>query len=181
MHPMSEPTRPTPSAPESGHVPAAGGEARRLERAPGERYAAGPAGSGGGGVPGGAPPGRVVSRRALVTAVLAADAGAVLFVVIALTGLDLGLLVVAAFAGWLTAVAIVWPGRRAGIGDDRLRVAVAAFLGGWAVAGGLVLDWIYALLTGGVLGPLDYVVERYGLVAPLALVLAAAVAAYRAR
>lgn len=175
---MSAPGSPPQPAPVPDPVPRTGGEARRLERAPGERYATAPAGSPSAA---GDAPDRPINRRALVTAVLAADAGAVMFFVIALTGLDLGLLVVASFAGWLTAVAIVWRGRRAGITDDRLRVAVAAFLGGWAVVGGLLLDWVYAQLIGGTLGPLDYVLERYGVVALAALALAAGVAAYRAR
>jgi hypothetical protein len=184
MHPMTKPagpTDPTPPAPGSRPAPATGGEARRLERPPGERYRTGSPGrsdTAGEDPGGGARAGR---RRALVMAVLAADAGAILFLVIALTGLDLGLLVVAAFAGWLTAIALVWRGRRAGIAEDRLRVAIGALLGGWAVVGGLLLDWVYALLTGGVLGPLEYVAQRYGIVAPLALALAAGVAAFRAR
>ena len=75
----------------------------------------------------------------------------------------------------------MWRGRTNGIADGRLRVGVAAVLGGWAVVGGMLLDWVYSRLVGGVLGPLEYAWERYGLTALLALVIAAAVAAYRAR
>jgi hypothetical protein len=40
---------------------------------------------------------------------------------------------------------------------------------------------VYALIQGGVLGPLDYVVQRYGIVALVSVVVAAGVAALRAR
>ena len=195
---MTEPDPPTPDpttpgSPLPGSPSPAGGEARRLDRAPGERYAAanrdaagsGPsrarAGSYRSGAGSAATTIRPVSPRAVLAATLVATAGAVLFLVIGLTGTDIGLLVVAAFTGWLTALALVWRGRTDGIADGRLRVGVAAVLGGWVVLGGMLLDWAYARLVGGVLGPLEYAWERYGLIALPALVIAAAVAAYRAR
>ena len=58
---------------------------------------------------------------------------------------------------------------------------MAAFLGGWGIVAGILLDWLYALLQGGVLGPLDYVAQRYGIVALVAILVSGAVAAYRAR
>ncbi len=109
-----------------------------------------------------------------------ADAGAVLFFLLGLLDLGIGLVAIAAFTGWTTALALVWWGRDA-IPVTRTRVAIGAFLGGWSVAGGILVDWIYALLQGGVLGPLDYVAQRYGMVALLALVVGAGVAALRAR
>lgn len=112
--------------------------------------------------------------------VVVADAGAVLFFVLGLLDLGLGLVVVAAFVGWITALALVWGGRD-GIPVARTRIAIAAFLGGWAVVAGILLDWVYALIQGGVLGPLDYVAERYGVVALLSVIVAAGVAAVRAR
>jgi hypothetical protein len=60
-------------------------------------------------------------------------------------------------------------------------VGLAAFLGGQSVVLGLLVDWGYSLVQGGALGPLAYVAELYGLVAPLAVVLGAGVAAARAR
>ncbi len=180
---MSEPptTVPGPLTPE-------GGERRRLDRAPGDRYAGEPGSGGRGGGSGagsdeGSGGGRGGGSRAssaIVAAVLVADAGAVLFFVLGLLDLGGGLLAVAAFNGWVTALALVWGGRDA-ISAARTRVAVAAFLGGWSVVGGIVVDWVYALVQGGVLGPLDYVAQRYGLVALLAVILAAGVAALRAR
>ena len=159
-----------PSAP--GPAPSAGGEQRRLERAPGDRYAtadAGPVKATGGGA------------RWIVAAVVVADVGAVAFFVLGLLDLGFGLVAVAAFTGWATAVALVYKGRDAAIRSARTRMATAAFLGGWSVVGGMLLDWLFGLNQGGVMGFLPYVAERYWLVAPAALVAGAFVAAYRAR
>ncbi|MEI7742245.1 MAG: hypothetical protein WCK58_00690 [Chloroflexota bacterium] len=143
-----------------------GGERRRLDRAPGERYADRASGSG----PAQAP---VPARWGVVPigiAVLVADLGAVLFFALGLLDLGIGLVVVAAFAGWVTALALVWRGRSSAVPQPGSRMAVAAFLGGWVVVAGMLIDWIYALLIGGVLGPLDYWAQRYGIVALIALV-----------
>lgn len=175
---MSDPERSAPRA-----HPHAGGDRRPLDRAPGERYGTGSGGSGAGAGSGpgrgGSGPGRP-GTRALVAAVLVADAGAVLFFVLGLLDLGIGLVVIAAFTGWATALALVWWGRDA-IPVARTRIAAGAVLGGWSVAGGILLDWLYALLQGGVLGPLDYVGQRYGPVALMALVVGVGVAALRAR
>ena len=176
---MSDPRPPDPEP-----TPQAGGERRRLERAPGERYAAGSTARGGrpgaaaGGGSGGAR--RPTTARAVVAAALVADAGAVLFFLLGLIDLGVGLVAIAAFIGWVVALALVWWGRDA-VPDRRTRVGIAAVLGAWAVVAGVVVDWLYALVQGGVLGPLDYVAERYGPVALLSLVVAAGVAAVRAR
>lgn len=167
--------------------PPVGGDRRPLDRAPGERYGTGSGGSGrssgSSGGPGTGPessgPGRRRSR-AIIAAVLVADAGAVLFFLLGLLDLGVGLVAVAAFTGWITALALVWWGPDA-LPVATTRVAVGAFLGGWTVVGGIIVDWVYALVQGGVLGPLDYVAQRYGVVAILALVVAAGVAAVRAR
>jgi hypothetical protein len=177
---MSDPNHTDPRA-----QPPSGGDRRPLDRAPGERYGAGSGASRGGfggagdGQAKGAGPGPR-GARALIAAVLVADAGAVVFFLLGLPDLGVGLVAVAAFTGWATALALVWWGRDA-IPAARTRVAAGALLGGWSVAGGILLDWIYALLQGGVLGPPDYVAQRYGLVALLALVVGAGVAAVRAR
>jgi hypothetical protein len=164
-----------PLPPDAEPGPQAGGERRRLDRAPGERFATGPAA-----VQERAAAGRRRRRRAVLASVLVADAGAVLFFLLGLVDLGAGLLVIAAFVGWIVALALVWWGRDA-VADARLRVALAAFLGGWAIVAGIVVDWVYALVQGGVLGPLDYVAQRYGAIALLAILLAAGVAAVRAR
>jgi len=168
-----------------------GGDRRPLDRAPGERYgdagrgpggtgaSSGGAGSGRGGGSGQRPGLGPRGTRALVTAVFVADAGAVLFFLLGLLDLGIGLVAVAAFTGWAAALALVWWGRDA-IPVARTRVAIGAFLGGWSVAGGILVDWVYALVQGGVLGPIDYVAQRYGMVALLALVVGAGVSAARA-
>lgn len=105
------------------------------------------------------------------------------WLVLAMGGLDPALLVVAVFFGWLVALALVWYGRGAALPDRRARVAVAALLGGWVVVGGLLLDWVVAItILDGALGPIDYVLQRYGVVIPvLALLLGPGMAAFRAR
>lgn len=110
-----------------------------------------------------------------------ADVGALLFFGLGLLDLGPGLIVVAAFIGWLVALAIVRKGRETAIPMARARMAIAASFAGWAVIGGIIVDWLYALSQGGVLGPFEYVAQRYGLVAPLAILAAMAVTVYRTR
>lgn len=152
-----------------------GGEQRRLERAPGERYAE----------PDPQRTGVAVDARGvrwIVAAVVVADLGAVVFFVLSQLDLGIGMAVVAGFIGWATALALVWKGREAAIRDARIRMAFAAFLGGWAVVGGCLLAWLFGLAEGGgSLGPIQYAIERFGIAAPAALVAGAFVASYRAR
>jgi hypothetical protein len=61
------------------------------------------------------------------------------------------------------------------------RVAVGAALGGWSVVAGIAIDWAFGLTQGGVLGPVDYVLQRYGPWGPASILVAALVAAWRAR
>ena len=63
----------------------------------------------------------------------------------------------------------------------RRRALVAGVIAGLAIAAGLVLESLIARLGGGVLGPIEYVNERYGVLAYVEIVVAAAVAAFRAR
>jgi hypothetical protein len=169
---MSDPERT-----DSRTQPPAGGDRRPLDRAPGERYG-GSRGPGPGSQQGSGPGPR--RAKALVAAVLVAGAGAALFFLLGLLDLGIGLVAVAAFTGWATALALVWWGRDA-LPAARTRVAIGALLGGWSVVGGILLDWLYALVQGGVLGPLEYVAQRYGPVALLALVVGVGIAAFRAR
>jgi hypothetical protein len=163
----SDPPAPAPT-------PSAGGERRRLEHAPGERYAT-PAATGNGA------PATTGRARWIVAAVVVADLGALAFFIVGQLDLGFGLVAVAAFVGWATAVALVYKGRNAAIRSAQLRMATAAFLGGWAVVAGMLLDWLFGLTQGGVMSFIPYVAERYWLVAPAALVAGAFVAAYRAR
>jgi hypothetical protein len=176
------PDRSTPDT-----TPPTGGERRRLDRAPGERYAspgrgagAGTAGAGaaGAGTAGAATGG---GTRWIVAAVIVADLGALAFFVLGLLDLGFGLVAVAAFVGWATAIALVYRGREAAIRSQEVRIATAAFLGGWSVVAGMLIDWLFGLTQGGVMDFVSYVAERYWLVAPAALVAGAFVAAYRAR
>jgi hypothetical protein len=160
-----------------------GGERRRLDRAPGERYAGGPAAAAGGGGPGraGATPGGLNARaRAIVAGVVVADAGALLYFAVGLLDLGAGMIAVAAFIGWVTGVALIWWGRKA-ISPDRLRLGLAAGLATWAIVLAMAIDWVYALVQGGALGPLDYVVERYGWWGIASIPVAALLAGLRAR
>jgi hypothetical protein len=181
---MSDPqqTVPDPS-------PTTGGERRRLDRAPGERYGKGGGGAGGGATGGGGATsrGRATSgagggpgRPGVIRAFVVADAGALAFFLLGLLDLGAGLVAIAAFIGWVVALALVWTGRDA-IPDSRKRMGIAAALGGWSIVAAILADWVYALIQGGVLGPLDYVVQRYGIVALLCVAAAAGVAALRAR
>ena len=167
-------TDPDPAAASDPQPASAGGERRRLERAPGERYTTPVATSGGA-------PAEQGGARWIVEAVVVADLGALAFFVLGLLDLGFGLVAVAAFTGWATAIALVYRGRDAAIRAPRTRMATAAFLGGWSVVGGMLLDWLFGLTQGGVMDFVSYVAERYWLVAPAALVAGALVAAYRAR
>ena len=99
---------------------------------------------------------------------------------VAQLGIAAGLLVVAAFTGWLTAIALIWSGRGA-VPSASTRVGLAAFLGGQSIVLGLLIDWGYSLVQGGAMGPIAYVAELYGLSAILVVMLGAGVAAARAR
>jgi hypothetical protein len=152
-----------------------GGERRRLDRAPGERYRAVPRGP----ELESATPGSH-RTRAVVALLVVADAGAVGFFLLGLLDLGVGLLAIAAFLGWVIGLTLIWWGRDT-IATGRRRVALAASAGAWAIVVAIVIDWGYALLQGGVLGPLDYVAQRYGPWGPLSVVVAVLAAAWRAR
>src|SRR3954469_10445139 len=171
---MTDPAAPEPALDLSRAAGPAGGERRRLDRAPGDRYgSAAPAPDGDTREPRG--------TRWIVAAVVIADLGGLAFFVLGLLDLGLGLVAVAGLTGWATGVALVYRGRTSAIRAAQLRMATAAFLAGWAVVLGILLDWQFGLTQGGVMGFLPYVVERYGLVAPAALVAGGLVAAYRVR
>jgi hypothetical protein len=159
-----------------------GGEVRRLDRAPGERYAPG-AGATGPGTPG---PGRPrvgwSRRRRVVSAAGAALATAAITFLLA--GLDLGpgFLAVGAGGGWITGLALAG-GEPAGRGRDagRWRAIGAAALAGAGVALGIALDAVRSLSEGGVLAPWDYAAARFGPMAVAFVAVAAAAAAIRGR
>ncbi|MHB8892434.1 MAG: hypothetical protein ACYC65_10375 [Candidatus Limnocylindrales bacterium] len=161
------------SAPNRDQLDPAGGERRRLDRAPGDRFIAG--------APAPAAPVPAVSGRAVALAVLVADIGALAFFVLGQLNLGPGLLAVAAFAGWATAVALVDLGGGAGMRPGLPRISLASGLAGGAILAAILLDWAWAAMQGGVLGPLDYVGARYGPAAVLDVGMAALLAGLRAR
>jgi hypothetical protein len=138
---------------------------RRLERAPGERYVpqAGPE-----------PPDRPRSPAlgvALGGAVALLGALAMTLLV-AFLAVDVGLLAVAALMGLLVAAGVTRGAGGSLPRSRRRRTSVTLAVGG--VVLGLAGTWIYGLLSGSPLGPLDYLGQVFG---ALALVLPAAAAA----
>lgn len=118
--------------------------------------------------------------RGRIFGFLAADAGAVAIIVfggvLALSG---GLLVVAGVIGWAVAAAL-----RTGAGLHRSPGPGLGWAVGLAVLSitlGQLGLWVYALTEGGVLGPLDYLAQAFGLLVPLELIIAALVARLTAR
>ena len=150
-----------------------GGEQRRLDRAPGSRYTVP--------TPGAVAVTRRVSVRGIGVAALVAFTGAAAFFVLGQLTLGPGLLAVAAFTGWMTAVALVDLGGGAGLRPGAGRIVLAAGLAGGAILAAILLDWAWAGIQGGVLGPLDYIGERYGPAALLDVGVAGLLAGLHAR
>lgn len=120
------------------------------------------------------------TARGVVFAIVAAVAGATAIVVLGgVLAVSSGLLVVAGATGWAVAA-----GLRAGAGrqlaaDRRWLLALSLAL--LSVALGQLGLWLYARTEGGVLGPLDYLAETFGLLVPLELLAASIVARATAR
>lgn len=148
-----------------------GGEVRKLDRAPGERYRQPVAPDAG--------PSR--ARRLGAAAAVAVGTAVVTFVLITFD-IGPGLLVIGLAGGWLIGLALAG-GAPAGKGADAGpgRAATAALLAGLGIAVGLLLDALRAYALGGVLLPWEYALARFGSVAPLAILLAAAAGALRGR
>ncbi len=159
--------------------PESAGGSRRLERAPGERYAS--SGSTGTGMGGGGARAALVSPllKSIVVAILGAAA---LFAVGAVFASTAGLLFVAGLAGGATGLLLARatvPGPAATAALPRRRVTWLAV--GVALAmilGGALLTWLYALGEGGTLGFVDYLLETFGPFIPAELVIAAIAAAW---
>jgi FtsH-binding integral membrane protein len=148
--------------------------ARQLDRPPSERYRSNEE----------APEAtieRPQSARGIAAAVIAALAGALAIAVGGgLLTITAGLLVVAAIVGWVVAVAL---GLGAGVptaaerGRRRSTAAVIALAG---VALGQLGLGLIARGEGGTLGLVDYLGETFGVLVPAELLIAAAVAWWRA-
>jgi hypothetical protein len=90
--------------------------------------------------------------------------------------LGAGLLVVAAVVGRLVGLAI----RGTSLDRDRRGIVAAAIAVGSVVLG-LIGTWAYGRWEGGVLGPVDYLAETFGILVPLELAVAGLVAWWSAR
>ena len=114
----------------------------------------------------------------------AAIAGIVAAAAIAVGGglltITAGLLVVAAVVGWVVAIALgLGAGPRAGADRGRRRWTAALIALG-SVALGQIGLWLIARGEGGTLGIVDYLAEVFAVLVPAELLIAAAVAWWRA-
>lgn len=177
---------PTPAqAPDPGERPPA---ARRLAAPPSARYGQGDrgapdAGSGpgagtGDGARSGAGTGSATVGRAFVRAALAALLGAAaIFVLEGLLSVTTGLVAAMAVTGWIIGRAIHGAGDALSASTG---LVLALFLVVDAVVLGNLLTWLNAVVVeGGVLGPIEYLAETFGLLIGAEIV-AGAVAAWAA-
>lgn len=118
--------------------------------------------------------------RGVAVATVVAILGAVAIVLLGgVLTLSTGLLVVAGATGWGIAVALgIGAGERL---SSRRRVTLAVALSVGAIALGQLGLWQYARTEGGVLPPLEYLGEVFGLLVPLEFAAAVVVAWLAAR
>jgi hypothetical protein len=165
---------PMDSPPEPGdRRPAADGP-HRLERPPGERYAA-PRAGGDETAPAGSGP----IRGILLASVAGAIGSAASIALFAVASVSAGLLVVAAVTALFVAEAL-----RAGRGNTmprRLRRSLALYTAVESVAVAQVGIWLFARSEGGALGLIDYLAQTFGPLVPLQFAIAALVAWWSAR
>ena len=110
---------------------------------------------------------------------MVAAVGALLIAVLGSFDIGAGLLAVSGFIGWAVGVAIVWGGVPGGGARGR-RGWWSAGLAAASIVVGFVLLWVWSHVEGGVLDPIAYLDERFGPIAYLNIVVAAAVAWLRA-
>ncbi|MCU0504707.1 MAG: hypothetical protein MUE82_02870 [Chloroflexi bacterium] len=126
-----------------------------------------------------APAARDRADRSLAYGIVAGVIGAaVLFVLAGPLSVDTGLLAVGVAIGWVVGVAVRTGAGRAGgaarPAGGRAVTAVALAVGGSVAA--WVGAWAWSRVQGGVLGPVDFVSQVYGLLLPVQLVFTAAAA-----
>ena len=123
---------------------------------------------------------RASAVRGIAFGTIAALLGAALIVLLGgALAISAGLLVAAAALGYAVGIATV-----AGAGDTLAcpaRPSVAAVLAAIGALLGQAGLWLFARSEGGVLPLIDYLGQTFGLLVPLEVLLAAAVAAWRAR
>jgi hypothetical protein len=164
--------------PDDGSPPSEDREARRrLDRAPGERFARPakePASDGEAGFAAGS------MARAAAWAAPAAVISLVVYV--AFSGplaFSAGLVIIGIFAGRVIGVSAKAGGGGAITSDQAVSVALVVTLG-WFVMSQLA-TWIYARNEGGVLGPIDYLLQTFGPVVPLVAIASVLAAWWSAR
>ncbi len=174
-----------PRTPEPDTPPKVAGE-RRLPRAPSERYGA-PHAAGTGPAADGPPavatpditPGHAPARGVAFGAIAALVGAALIVVFGGALAVSAGLLVVASGVGYAVGLATV-----IGAGDTLstgTRAWTAAALAALGVVLGQIGLWLFARAEGGVLAPIDYLGQTFGPLVPVEVLLAAAVAWWRAR
>jgi len=116
-------------------------------------------------------------------AVVAAIGGAAFFVLAGPLSVDTGLLVVGVAVGWAVGIAVRTGAARARIpaGGSGTRAVGAVLLAVAACVAGWVGAWAWSHVQGGVLGPIDFLAQVYGLLVPAQLLFAAAGAAVGSR
>jgi hypothetical protein len=166
MRRMTTTDGPDPGPPNPGE--------RRLTRPPSDRYPTEEqvpieADDGGGSF------GRALAFGGL--AAIAIAAGIALFGGVILV--TAGLVALAALGGWAIGIAV-----RVGSGGTvaaERRAVMAAVLAALAVLGGQLALWLFARYEGGVLGPVDYLAETFGLLIPIELAFAVVAAWFASR
>jgi hypothetical protein len=161
------------SPPEPGDRRPAAAEPRRLERAPGERYAAPEAA---GDEPTAA---RTPIRGILLASAVGTIGAATSIALFAVASISAGLLVLAALTGLFVAEAV-----RAGAGATirpRLRRTLAVGTTLESVALVQLGIWLYARAEGGALGLVDYLAQTFGPLVVLQFALGAVVAWWNGR
>jgi hypothetical protein len=159
---------------------------RRLDRAPGERYAqAGTAERGTAPTADEAPTRRRALFVPLARAAIVATVGAlVLYALGALLSSSAGLVFVAGLTGAAVGLLLARaaaPGAGEEPGLTRRQVTWSALaLTVAAVAIGAVGTWLHAIAEGGALGLVDYLLETFGILVPAELVIGAVAAAWGA-
>jgi hypothetical protein len=156
---------------------------RQLDRAPGERYLRAAAGNE-------VTEQAAAARRAalfapVVKAVIAAAIGTVvLYALGALLSSSAGLVFVAGFTGAMVGLLLARAAARSGDREPPLtRRAVtwsAVALTVLAIALASLGTWLHALAEGGALGPIDYLLQTFGVIVPAELVIAGIAAAWGA-
>jgi hypothetical protein len=158
---------------------------RRLERPPSDRYATAGDATGDAAVTdaavgdAGATPTGSASRGLLFAAVVAVIGALITVLLGGVVSLSAGLLVVAAAVGYAIGLALAYG---AGSSIDRpTRPWVAVIVAALGFLLGQAGLWWYASTEGGVLGPMDYLWQTFGVLVPIQALLAVGSAYWGAR